>query len=90
MTMIASAHYYESIKEILADVMELDQMTVQGLSVEEDLRDYDFGSLTAVELVVALEMKFNILIEEEDLLVENLCTLNKIASLVLRLEEEQA
>lgn len=82
--------YFEAIRAILADVMELDQETIQHLSTDEDLRNYDFGSLTAVELVVALELRFNILIEEEDLLIENLSTLNNIASLVQRLEEEQA
>lgn len=82
--------YFEAIRAILADVMELDHETIQHLSTDEDLRNYDFGSLTAVELVVALELRFNILIEEEDLLIENLSTLNNIASLVQRLEEEQA
>lgn len=90
MTVDSQHAYYDAIKVVLADVMELEQETALGLSEDEDLRNYDFGSLAAVELVVALELKFNILIEDEDLLVENLCTLNKIASLVQRLEEEQA
>lgn len=90
MTMHARQTYCEAIREILKDVMDLDRETADNLPVDEDLRNYDFGSLTAVELVVALELKFNILIEEEDLLIENLCTLNRIAVLVQRLEEEQA
>ncbi|OAS14361.1 acyl carrier protein [Paenibacillus oryzisoli] len=81
---------YDAIKDKLADVLKLDQETVLGLSEDEDLRNYGLGSLAAVELVVALELMFNILIEEEDMLIENLCTLNQIATLVRRLEEEQA
>ncbi|WP_168122407.1 acyl carrier protein [Paenibacillus sp. HB172176] len=81
---------YEAIRGIVADVMELDRETALGLGGDEDLRNYDFGSLAAVELVVALEVAYPIVIEEEDLLIENLCTLDRIASLVRRLEEEQA
>ncbi|WP_171629782.1 acyl carrier protein [Paenibacillus plantarum] len=90
MTVDSLHTYYDVIRVLLTNVMKQDQETVFGLSEDDDLRNYDFSSLAAVELVVALELKFNILIEEEDMLIENLCTLNQIATLVRRLEEEQA
>ncbi|MNR11774.1 acyl carrier protein [compost metagenome] len=90
MTVDSLYTYYDAIKDKLAEVLKLDQETVLGLSEDEDLRNYGLSSLAAVELVVALELMFNILIEEEDMLIENLCSLNQIATLVRRLEEEQA
>lgn len=56
--------------------------TAGELSISEDLREHGMSSLDAIELVVSLEMEFNIEFLEEDLMVENLCTIEKLIYVV--------
>lgn len=44
-------------------------------------------SLNAIELVVALEMEFGIEFAEDDLLVDNLCTVQKLILVVRKYQE---
>lgn len=56
--------------------------TAGGLPIGEDLREHGMSSLDAIELVVSLEMEFDIEFLEEDLMVENLCTIEKLIYVV--------
>lgn len=68
------------IRKKLGEIMQIENP--EKLSVEKDLKDYGMDSLNAIELVVALEMEFGIEFSEEDLLVDNLCTIQKLMATV--------
>lgn len=76
----------KKIREKLMEIMELDD--VGKISLEEDLREYGMDSLNAIELVVALEMEFEMKFDEDDLLVDNLCTIQKLQDAVKKYVNE--
>ena len=55
---------------------------------KDDLIELGLDSLKAIELVVGLEAEFNIMIDEDDLLIENLSTILNIRDLVDKYMEE--
>ena len=59
----------------------------EEISLEKDLKEYGMDSLNAIELVVALEMEFGIEFAEDDLLVDNLCTVQKLILVVRKYQE---
>ena len=70
----------EIIREKLREIMQIENP--EKLSTKEDLKERGMDSLNAIELVVALEMEFGIEFSEEDLLVDNLCTIQKLVDTV--------
>lgn len=68
------------VREKLREIMQIENP--EQLSAEEDLKEYGMDSLNAIELVVVLEMEFGIEFSEEDLLVDNLCTIQKLVDTV--------
>lgn len=74
------------IRDKLEEIMEIEHP--EELSLEEDLKEYGMDSLNAIELVVALELEFGIEFEEEDLLVDNLCTIQKLIDVVSKYAEK--
>jgi acyl carrier protein len=70
------------IKQILSGVTEIKQECIEGLKPGDDLRDIGLNSLTSVELIVKLEEEFNITVEDDDLLLESVSTIEKIISLL--------
>lgn len=68
------------VRQKLGEIMQIENP--EELSWDEDLKEYGMDSLNAIELVVALEMEFGIEFSEEDLLVDNLCTIRKLVDTV--------
>lgn len=54
----------------------------------EDLVELGLDSLKAIELVVGLEAEFDIMVDEDDLLIENLYTISSIGKLITKYMEE--
>lgn len=52
------------------------------VGTETHLRDEGLDSLKTIELIVNLEIEFDIQIDDEDLLVDNFSSISKIASLL--------
>ncbi len=77
----------EKIKEIVVTVLELSQDDADMIDEDTDLTEYGLDSMTCVEVVVNLEEKFGITVEEEDLLVENMSTIAGIKDLVEKYED---
>ena len=73
---------FEQIKEIVGTVLELEESQVDALTEDTDLLEIGLDSMTCVEIVVNLEAEFNITVEEEDLLVENMATIALLEELV--------
>ncbi len=74
------------VREKLREIMQIENP--EQLSAEEDLKEYGMDSLNAIELVVALEMEFGIEFSEEDLLVDNFCTIQKLVDTVNKYLDE--
>ncbi len=72
----------EKIKEIVIEMLELSSDDSEKISEDTELLDFGMDSMTCVTIVVNLEEEFGITIDEEDLLVENMSTINKIKNLV--------
>lgn len=70
----------KTIRNKLAEVLKIGNS--EEISLDKDLKEYGMDSLNAIELVVALEMEFRIEFAEDDLLVDNLCTVQKIILVV--------
>ena len=75
----------KTIRNKLAEVLKIENP--EEISLEKDLKEYGMDSLNAIELVVALEMEFGIEFAEDDLLVDNLCTLQKLILVVRKYQE---
>lgn len=70
----------KTIRNKVAEVLKIENS--EEISLDKDLKEYGMDSLNAIELVVALEMEFGIEFAEDDLLVDNLCTVQKIILVV--------
>lgn len=75
----------KTIRNKLAEVLKIENS--EEISLDKDLKEYGMDSLNAIELVVALEMEFGIEFAEDDLLVDNLCTVQKIILVVRKYQE---
>ncbi|MBH0357132.1 acyl carrier protein [Bacillus toyonensis] len=67
-------------KDIQAKVLEI--LEVKELSQEEDLTMVGLDSIKSIELIVELEAEFNIVFEDNELLLDNFKTINLITELV--------
>ncbi len=74
------------IRTYLNEVMGLEN--IDKISKEEDLKEHGMDSLNAIELVVSLEMEFGIEFDEEDLLVDNICSIKKLVDTVEKYLQE--
>lgn len=75
----------KTIRNKLAEVLKIENP--EEISLEKDLKEYGMDSLNAIELVVALEMEFGIEFAEDDLLVDNLSTVQKLILVVRKYQE---
>ena len=68
----------DRIIEILYSVLEADEAQVDNIKDEEDLCEFGLNSISSVDLVVTLEEMYDIMYDDDDLLLDNLNTINKI------------
>jgi acyl carrier protein len=71
-----------NIKNILAEVSNINKEELEILTVDSDLRNIGIDSLTSIELVVKLEEQFSISINDDDLSIDNVCSIKNIMELV--------
>lgn len=74
----------QELHSIIGDVLRLESSIVSEIDEETDLRNYNLSSISAVELLVMLEDRFDMVVPEDELLVDNLNTIYKIKQLVLK------
>lgn len=72
----------KKVIKLLAEVLNLSYEKIAGINGDDNLIEYALDSLTAIELVVNLESEFDIEVDEDDLLIEKLDTINKIILLI--------
>lgn len=76
------------IKEIVVEILKLEEEQASILEKDNDLLQLGLDSLTSVEIVVNLENEFDIIIDDEDLLVENMGNIQLLMDLVNKYLEE--
>lgn len=72
----------QQIKEIIQEVLCLDQAGVDSIQNDQALFDYGLDSLKAIEMIVLIEEKFDVSVDDEDLLIDNMESVEKISELI--------
>jgi acyl carrier protein len=72
----------QAFKQIIIDKIRELLNWSDELILDTDLRNNGLDSIKTIELIVIFETTFDIQIEDQDLLVENFSTVNRILSLL--------
>ncbi len=70
------------IKDVLAETIGIERDALENISGNDDLRSHGLNSISCIELIVKLEQENEITISDEDLLIDNVCTINSIYNLL--------
>lgn len=70
------------VREIIQEVLCLEQDVLNGIKCDQELYEYGLDSIKAIEMVVFIEDIFNIMIDDDELLIDNLKSINLICELV--------
>ncbi|WP_027086232.1 acyl carrier protein [Cohnella panacarvi] len=73
---------YAKIVEIVALVFRLDSEQVRRMSADDSLATIGLDSLNCMEIVVNIEEEFSVAFHDEELLLDNLNTINKLCVMV--------
>lgn len=73
---------YGGIVEIVALVFRLDSEQVRRMSADDPLSTIGLDSLNCMEIVVNVEEEFGVAFHDEELLLDNLNTINKLCAMV--------
>jgi acyl carrier protein len=66
----------------LSKALEVDINELSQIGDDDDIRPYGLDSIKGIQAVVMIEGQFNIEIVDEDLLLENFNTINKIKKII--------
>lgn len=80
--------YIKDIKEIIAEVLEIEDNVLSKITELTSLFQYGLDSMNALMLVVRIEEKYNVIINEEDLFVDNISTIYQINNLIKKYTRE--
>ncbi|MDP4095718.1 acyl carrier protein [Paenibacillus sp. P96] len=69
---------------VLEKVLKLPMGELDGLEPDRDLRSFGLNSLSALELIVELENELDIMIDDDDLVLDQLSTLEGIGQMLDR------
>jgi acyl carrier protein len=72
----------EIIVEIIANVLRIDLENIKKLAGEDPLNAIGMDSLNCMDIVVNIEEHFEISFDDEELLLENLNSINKLSAIV--------
>lgn len=70
------------IRDLISQIVELEKNVTDSIDLDTDLVEYGLNSLNAIELVVRLEEEFEIEVDDENLLIDNINTINKLMSII--------
>lgn len=72
---------YLSVCDILEENFEL-TVDVRNIGIEENLMDYGLDSIGMIKIVLAIEEYCKISIPDEDLLIDNFLSINRIVKYI--------
>ena len=70
--------WVQLVKEKITEI----EKSKQEIAYDQDLGEVGFDSMKMMHLIVEIEMMFDIAFEDEDLLLENFMTIEKIVAMV--------
>lgn len=75
--------YEKKLKEIIASCR--DGIDANEIVLETDLvKDYEYDSISIIQLVVRIENVFNVIVDDEDLLIERLSSFSYLKGMLER------
>lgn len=77
----------EKIADIIAMVFRVEPEQIRNMSGDEFLGTIGMDSINCMEIVVNIEETFNISFNDEELLLDNLNTINKLTAIVEQKEQ---
>lgn len=77
----------KKIIKILNETLKVEEGILEQFDENAELIDLGLDSLNAIEIIVILENTFNISVEDEDLLIDNINTISKLITLVTKYQE---
>lgn len=68
----------------LSKVLNVNIDELQKLDINDDLLAVGLSSIKAISLITMIEQSYNIVLEDEEFFYENINTISKIESLILK------
>lgn len=78
----------EKIADIVAMVLRIDTENVKQMMGDEPLNSIGMDSLNCMDIVVSIEEEYNVSFNDEELLLDNLNSINKISAIVAQKLEQ--
>ncbi len=72
----------ETVIRIIAGVLSKDEGELLEFDESADLREIGLDSITSIDVIVSMESEFNIAVDDEDLLIDNFNTIEKLIKLI--------
>ncbi|WP_024831902.1 acyl carrier protein [Ruminiclostridium josui] len=72
----------EQIIAVIASALNIETEQINSISEDENLNRIGVDSVNFIEIIINLEDKLNIVFDDEELLLDNLNTLNKLEKVV--------
>jgi D-alanine--poly(phosphoribitol) ligase subunit 2 len=72
----------ENVIKMLPIALKRDESEFSKLDDNTDLREHGLDSISSIELIVMLENEFNICVDDDDLLIDNFNTMEKLIGLL--------
>ncbi len=72
----------EQIIAVIASALNIEPEQINSISADENLNRVGVDSVNFIEIIISLEDKLHIVFDDEELLLDNLNTLNKLENVV--------
>ncbi|OPX44998.1 acyl carrier protein [Ruminiclostridium hungatei] len=72
----------ERIENIITSVLKMEPEKIKEISQDETLNRIGVDSVNFIEIVISLEDEFGIAFEDDELLLQNLNTINKLQKII--------
>jgi len=72
----------QRIENIITSVLKLEPEKIREISQDETLNRIGVDSVNFIEIVISLEDEFGIAFEDDELLLQNLNTINKLQKII--------
>ena len=80
----------QKIAQVVANVLNRTLDPVESMSGDEPLHTLGMDSINCVEIILQLEEEINIAFDDEELMIDNLNSINKLCKIVLHKQVEHS
>lgn len=72
----------ERIENTISNILNIEPEKIREISRDETLNRIGVDSVNFIEVVISLEDEFNVEFEDDELLLQNLNTINKLTNII--------